>query len=703
MPQGRGSQRYEWSSGAQVAVGRGANEFTVEMAIPLASLGVAAIRDGDAWRANFTRQGPASGTKRTWSPVGQDFHTRELFGTLVFGSRKAYLRGQFDQLVAASRRNAPGGDTPHDEQVGSLLSGLERSIAAEGDDAVVAVAIQQRIASASKMLASLRLKDRGYLAWRTDIWAPIAPDERVPPDAEPLTRLELVAGQNMFASAGFALSNVSGKPFMARVTTGTPQGLTPPPPQKDALDRERVELRRGAFVEQTSGRKLPDALVPLGPAGLIEVAAGETQLVWLEIDTHGLAPGRYRRPLTVYPVYAGFAPTAIELAIEVLPVDLARPRLRQWTYFENAGLTAVPGVARELVRHGMNAVYSAPDREGLFPQLDAAGNIVKVDFSPLKRKIDAMLRAVVRKQDLSFCFWLAFGIGSEHFYHRGVLQARFGSEKWKVALGAWAGGLRDFLLAEGFTYDDFVIYPVDEPFGNPGTPGTSAHMAVLSAQVLKAADPRIRVMLNPGFPVGEERWFDAYAATTDVLMPYRPHVQANAALRKALRDSGREVWTYHILHKSMPPATYRGLTWQNARDGFEGTAPFWALESHQGDALHSFDTSPGGRGLTDDYSAAFGDFAAGDLIPSRRLKAWYQGSVDFRALLACREAIRRVKATGRELADYEREVDDIIRRTPDTGAAEMELARIRLLRLAADIEAMLGGAGIRPVSADSER
>jgi hypothetical protein len=131
------------------------------------------------------------------------------------------------------------------------------------------------------------------------------------------------------------------------------------------------------------------------------------------------------------------------------------------------------------------------------------------------------------------------------------------------------------------------------------------------------------------------------------------------------------------------------LAWLNARDGFEGTVPFWAFESHNGDSLNSFDTASGTGNATDDYSAAFGDFKQGDLIPSRRLKAWYQGSQDFRAIAICRELIGRLKDAGESVADFDAELAQILERTPESSAQEMEQARWQLLRLATRMQLTL--------------
>jgi len=66
----------------------GGESWSAEWAIPFASLGVAAPRAGDRWRANFYRVDQAHGGEYSaWSPTladPPDFHLPDRFGVLAF-------------------------------------------------------------------------------------------------------------------------------------------------------------------------------------------------------------------------------------------------------------------------------------------------------------------------------------------------------------------------------------------------------------------------------------------------------------------------------------------------------------------------------------------------------------------------------------------------------------------------------------------
>ena len=90
----------------------GADGWTLELAIPYASLGVGAPRTGDTWGLNVCRNRGPYDSNATWSPVGEVFHTPALFGALVFGSyrqwhEEVFVKGR--QALEARLRQRPGG------------------------------------------------------------------------------------------------------------------------------------------------------------------------------------------------------------------------------------------------------------------------------------------------------------------------------------------------------------------------------------------------------------------------------------------------------------------------------------------------------------------------------------------------------------------------------------------------------------------
>jgi hypothetical protein len=81
-----GTRDIKWNSSAKAAVKRGDGFWTLEMAIPLADLGVSQVKTGDRWQAGLVRV--AQGRKETssWNPTTiKGAHAPEALGTLGFG------------------------------------------------------------------------------------------------------------------------------------------------------------------------------------------------------------------------------------------------------------------------------------------------------------------------------------------------------------------------------------------------------------------------------------------------------------------------------------------------------------------------------------------------------------------------------------------------------------------------------------------
>lgn len=79
-----GKRIVDWHSQARVAVRRGAGCWSVEIAVPLASFGVQAVRTGDVWRGNFSRHRTATRPFEisAWSAT---------FGSIARPERLGYL------------------------------------------------------------------------------------------------------------------------------------------------------------------------------------------------------------------------------------------------------------------------------------------------------------------------------------------------------------------------------------------------------------------------------------------------------------------------------------------------------------------------------------------------------------------------------------------------------------------------------------
>jgi len=706
---GSGAADANWESNARVGVQRVGAGYIVEMAIPFASLGDNPRTAGTAWGVNFTRGGASGGGLSTWAPeFGRCFGTPERFGTLIFESLRAYHERTLKELQDRLSQLPADASPELTASARDMLASLDARIARDGAKRSGWSAIRNLSIEVDSTLRQIVMKDRTYLLWQKDIWGPVSPDERIALEVHELTDVNVFSGRNTRAAAGFLVSNLSAKSLMGRLTLLKPTKDDPLAEGVALLEADRVQFRRGMYIELSNGVMTPDALPALLPCNLVEVPARTTVLLWTEIDTRDLSAGRYTRKVEFFPSYSDFPKTSFDLNLEVASVDLSVPRVKQFTYsVPNA--QRCRAVSEDLVRHGITMVHSMPSLRlpgrGIhgWPKLDADGNLVSVDqsHSLLDSQIANMEAAGLPKERMDILIYLDFcrSYNRDLPYIDGDKDGRLscGTEAWKRGFANSLKSFRDHLFEKGFTYDQIVFYVCDEPHGDPADPESTTAKAIGGSRYVKEVDPRFRTMTNPGLDGEKGKHLGAYLKEFDVIMAYRPNLNGNPALIEPLRESGREMWTYHILLKQTGPAAYRNGSWLSARDGFAGVCAFWAYDRSSGGPFYSYDHHPGSPRMVADYAVVYANFVweghadqpMTTIIPSRRWEASYQGNQDYRAVVICRELIGKLKAAGRDASVFQAVVEEAIAAAVNQSGAAMDASRERLIRAAVKMQESL--------------
>ncbi len=685
-----GAEDRKWESDAEVKVQRDGPGFIVEMAVPFDALGNEAHSPGTAWGINFTREGASGGGLSTWAPVGSTFATPEKFGLLIFGSRKLYyeteLRRLKKKLLSLPTKKFPNLTASARQKISSLRDRIET----EEDKASYWVTLYNITAEIDATLQQIAMKGRAYILWQKDIWGNISPDEKIPFNTDELTGLKIFTAQNTYASTGFVVSNLSAKPLMGRFILKKPSKETPLLEGTTLLEARNIEFRRSIYIELDNGLMIPDALAELPVGSLVEVPPRTTTLVWIEIDTHNLNPGKYIRKVKFLPSYSKFKPTTFNINLEVAPVDLAAPKVQQFAYLANVHRTRFPYIAKDLVRHGTTTLSFMPGQHRGYPKLDKEGNIISMDFTTLNTMIANMEAAGVSRGRLNILIYLGFQYRwYRNLMYEGKNQLKYGTDAWKKGFANSLKAIRDHLLEKGFTYKQFAFYIIDEPNGDPADPKSRAYLAFEGSQYVKEIDPKFRVMCNPGMRSENIKYLPAYIKEFDILEPYRPHLNSHPSLIKLFRESGREIWTYHILGKSNTPTVYRNLSWQSARDGFTGSCAWWVYEGSHGDVFNSYDFNISRPNVTRDYAVVYGDWEMGKIISSRRWEASYQGNQDYRTIVICRELILKLKSAGKNASFWQKLLNQTIASVVNKSSLKMDAGREKLIRAAVQMQNIL--------------
>ena len=545
--------------GLVAAAAKTEDGFSVEICVPLAALGIGSHEIGDVLRGNATREGPTNGGNSTWAPVGTTFNNSERFGEFYWICRT----------------------TTHQKRQ------REREVAA------------QRLAATGKTL----------VFWRTDPYRPFSPS--VQPNPETLLKgvqtAEIPCGTR--AIAPFVASNLGTRDYVGTFEV------------KGELAK-LVRFREVGLVELKGGTIVADPIWEIPEGRVLRIRAGESALVWLDVDSRGLKPGRYTSEVTLHPARSGFNYERFLFTLDVSPVTLADRDPVAWAF----GMYR--GVMRDLGRdYGFLGEPTLPHHS--FPK-DASG------FGELDRVIDEAVALGVPVKDQFRIFWADFKKES-HWTRYATPDGKwhyFGSAHWKKEFGRRLLLLRDHLAKRGLDYGQWAIWTIDEPSGDPNVEGTAAWYAVEGAKFIRSLDPKIRLWCDPtnidpktDKTLNDDRqdvllkWYDILCPNYGRLMPYPE------ACRK-YRASGKEIWTYSVRSKNSVPDALRAEFWNVAKEGFKGPATFYDLHRASGDAYDSYD---GGKS-TDDYATVYRDARTGGISVSRRMEAWYEGLVDLRLL-----------------------------------------------------------------------
>ncbi|MBI5095875.1 MAG: PQQ-binding-like beta-propeller repeat protein [Candidatus Hydrogenedentes bacterium] len=306
-----------------------------------------------------------------------------------------------------------------------------------------------------------------------------------------------------------------------------------------------------------------DALPGLNSGNLVQVPAWGARQLWLNVDTHALAPGDWTgnvrlRTLDVTPLNVS-CPLKVKVWSAALP---AKQTLRncQWGYVHSSQLKEYPDVALDdQVRHGTNVFVSTIYPNATF---DATGNLVgEVDFSGH----DEYVKQHAPHGIILFCGY------------QGALHgpAPMDSEAYGKAHVQWLRAWVKHLADLGVGYDGFALYPVDEPGLSKGL----VELYVRMAKLAREADPKILMYTDPveRITVDELREMLPYV---DIWCPNRGGIVINkksADKLDVIMKSGKTVWMYecngNVKHQS-PMAYYRAQSWLAWGKGITGIG-YW--------------------------------------------------------------------------------------------------------------------------------
>ena len=610
------------------ATRRDAHSWSVEIAIPFASLGVQPPTPGQAWLGNICRERKAEPELSAWRPTHGSFEAPGSFGLIIFDSLKAYLRNQAAAISAEAER-WPAQMSRESGTWRSRFGPWQTRVSAMNEGAVRASypTLAAQLADITSAMGPLRVKAmRLASGGRTFAITQAWPYEQFSGEPSPLDRpvapIEIGLLRGEWIDLAWNITNLTDRSVTLRCTArhGEPSDfLALGLPGLDGSWREAMPVATG------DGRQMYDALVPV-PSGVVRVPPGATSQVWLSlhapVNTAGTVAGR----VVIEPVDGTPGdPVVVPLAATVIPVDITSRPQPVHCFTWNLVRLEDPAWSRahllDLRAHGVDVCWISSLHYLPRVKANRDGSLAApLDFA----KLDALLDAA---QGIFDQYYITMDIWEKASLRHDLFGLSFDDPAYEGAFKAWMAQVVAHLKARGLGYDNFVVNPVDESVDD---------RCRRIARWIKDVDPQVRIIIDSIGGTQEDTGL--MDALTDVWTPHYKSYQ-NDALKPSLdliRASGKPMWVYYYSEGSNekaqdPTRHYLAKFWWAFSTGVTGVC-YWA-QQYYGDPWYR-------KGTTAVYDTSLVYPIESDVVASRRWEAWRRGGADYCLLAGARGRLR---------------------------------------------------------------
>ncbi len=377
---------------------------------------------------------------------------------------------------------------------------------------------------------------------------------------------------------------------------------------------EAVTLKSVESILAANGELVYDPLVKLDN-GVINVKAGRTVYLWVEVNLTALKPGLHRIQLNIIDKSSSSVST-VPLNVKVVGTDLAsyKPAAVNWAYTSSRPIWNQPDkTLADLVSHGID-VFVVPPQHIPLPSLDGKWDIDRalklardLDlFRPHARQILLALGWHPRKKPS----WLGPG-------------SYVPEEKQREAVATWARKLKTFMDNSGVPRERWMLYPVDEPHSE------KKEALKTYLQMLNSAVPDFRYYTNPVAARKDRLTISEIKELLPVIDQWGPSLSyAEGNEGRYLKESKRSFWVYHNpaypAKTSSPLVYYRWPAWRAWLVGASGVGVWSYGDTQKSSAWDDFD------GLRGDWAMVY-ESEEGP-VSSRRWEAFREGIEDLQLL-----------------------------------------------------------------------
>ncbi len=487
----------------------------------------------------------------------------------------------------------------------SQRSALQEDVAALRTDAGHWLATARAAANSGSVLA----------IYGANPWAPYGGMEEIVEERTQPAALALECFGNEIESAALNIANFSGQAMTVLISMD---------PLRSAADSNQVLAPAGVFsfhevlnVPTETLDYSADALPLIGQARTLVIPAWGMRQLWMNVHSDSLPVGDWRCTLRVHSLQIESQAVSASLTIKRWPFTPAQPqplRLCHWGYVHTSLLKDQPQAALEdQISHGTN-VFVATGDQAPQARYDEEGDLVgAIDFSTH----DEYMSRHAQHGIILFCGY-QYGLKGPgpHF-----------SPAWSKAYKAWLRAWVQHLQELGVGYENYALYPIDEPGLNEGL----VEAFINYAKPIREVDAKVQIYTDP---VGRATLQELQAMTpyVNIWCPNRNGFLLHQGAEKLafLKSTGKKVWTYECEHNAKhqsPLGYYRAQSWLTWSRGLTGIG-FWSYCTHNKNPWFMPD---GGH----DYLLIY---SGNGVVSSKRWEAIRDGIEDYGLLVQLQKA-----------------------------------------------------------------
>jgi hypothetical protein len=377
-----------------------------------------------------------------------------------------------------------------------------------------------------------------------------------------------------------------------------------------------IELGVVKSILTATGKIVFDPILPLKEKEKFIIKSKKVAYIWLSVDLSKLSVGRYESNIKISsdnPNVTYLLPIKIDVIEDKFNVESLAAI--NWGYSNELPIWNSPEqVMKDLLQHGINVFVVPPQH---IPQPNREGKLDVTAKDRLKKDITLF------KEKGQILLFLGWDTQSRHaqVFNKSDLDDQ---KKYEI-LKNWLSEISLFMKDQGLNYNDWAIYPVDEPYGG------KLEFLMKITRWIKKANFKVRIYANPTSARKGYATYSQLKKLAPLISIWQPSY--DFAIGKGEKFFAELTQAWWVFDNPKPPAKqasplkdYRFLAWNAWRVGASGVG-FWSYsDTQKSSAWDDFD------GVRPDWAVVYEGLTKPRT--SRRWEAFREGKEDYKLLMA---------------------------------------------------------------------